>query len=167
MASYFEQPCEIFLFMTLQLGNFRRRNSKHTWFPQPAEIWSPSFASLVLEASSSPPSLSLPSFCPSILPSFSPSLPPGWEEPAYLHWVWMMVASVLETSHKTDGMPSSCPRSPLATGIPDMPGAHFSAGFQRPLKPIESAQGRAYFLQMLILRLHYYLSSTLSRHGRL
>ena len=90
-------------FMILQLGNFRRSNNTHTWFPQPAEFWPTCFASAVLGL---PPSL------------------PRWEEAVYPHWVWMMVASVLETSHKTDGMPSSCPRSPLATRRPMLHGAH-------------------------------------------
>lgn len=107
MASYFEQLCEIFF----------------SWFyslviSEGATIHTPGSHSLL---SFDQPALPLRSW--GLPPSLPPSFP-RWEEAVYPHWVWMMVASVLETSHKTDGMPSSCPRSCLATRRPMLHGAH-------------------------------------------
>ena len=93
-----------------------------------------------------------------------------WEKAVHLHWAWKIIASVPETSHKRDSMPSSCIGALWEWGHRSCV-AHakssFWAGFQRLLKSMEFAQGWAYFLQRLTLGLHYNLSSLLNRHRKL
>lgn len=140
MASYFERSCEIFF----------------SWF-----------YSLVISEEATihtPGSHSLLSFDQPALPLRSwGSLPPFLDEKrlfTHIGFGWWLPLFLKQVTKQM-----ACQALALGAlwqrGDPCCMGhttGSFSAGFQRPLKPMESAQGRAYFLQRLTLRLHYSLS---------
>lgn len=146
MASYFEQPCEMFCSWLYSL-QFQKAEIVNTLDSYSCWALTISLCLCILKASFLGKKRLLTHI------GF------GWWLPLFLK----QVTKQMKCQALALGALWQCGH-PSCVGVFT---SSFSAGFQSPLKPVESAQGWAYFLQRLTPRLHYYLSSLFNKHGKL